>query len=467
MRRIICPPFGDCEIDYGSNFYLTRRRRGIFFPTGAAAKPTTVLIFHNANELASPNVSSISLTSAAAPYTGNFNSYISPGAAIAALNAITKPITWHLIGAGQSGTDGTTQPSDNGVAGGIGGDGGSYSTLVTTGLTNLAVTVGNSGFPNGAAGGDSILQNNGITIALAPGGGSASLPLGTLTNRGGRGGLTRQTISGFPTGLGGQGGGGAGGPNGVGGDGGTVSPVSFLHSNPALKTSDGGTGGGASNGGRSGFQPADSGFHPKPLFGFGSNLGPQFIPGDGGDGNLPPLIWMGSPPAGANIGGLIFYTQSGFVTAFWGGQGGAGGPSPIPALGSSTCVSDSAWPANGVLSAGQRGAAGGGPFTSGYFANNGVGSELWGRVPLDWSTTSADTSGNLVAAGPGGGSGGGGGGPFNDAGGLSNHSGAPRGGGNISGNYGGGGGGGGNLVSGFTGTQAGGRGGYGVVVAIF
>jgi len=348
----------------------------------------------------------------------------------------TVPTGWtttnriHLIGAGQAGGDGVLDAAH----GGVGGAGGDYTVLENTTAWNpgdvVTVAIGAGGASGGAIGGDTFIKDAGGTIiALARGGGSGSANVGTLSNAGGAGGNS-------PLGHGGGGGGGAGGPNGVGGDGGTTSPAQHDLQNNTV-TNDGGTGGGAANGGHPGASPATIGGYHISWTDTNYGLDFEIVGGDGGDGgNAGNLYWLSSGNAVPNIGGPMMMNQPGQ----W-GSGGAGGPGyngnrPYVLDNGITCPP---WP---VLSeAGKRVQQSWGGGSNGTTGGFGF---LWGLFPnfppTNWNTQSPNYA-NGRSAGPGGGGGAGGGGyaPFPEY---------VTAAGRIGGSYGGGGGGGGSTVTG-------------------
>jgi len=151
---------------------------------------------------------------------------------------------------------------------------------------------------------------------LAKGGASGSVSVGDSVNAGGAGTTSRATISGYPVGRGGGGGGGAGGPDGAGKEGGDVCPKQIKGSDHTQTTSDGGLGGGAGNGGHSGFKAADDGmfFPVSPVItpdGFQSGL--AFRPGDGGYAVTP----------------VSFFTTQQFLNAVCGNASGVYGAGSV------------------------------------------------------------------------------------------------------------------------------------------
>lgn len=132
-----------------------------------------------------------------------------------------------LFGAGQAGERGGYRTSAVLLRGGIGGRGGDYASYTGEGLVGKSVFIsigaGGSG-GNLGVGGNTSLIVNGITRALAAGGGNSGT-FGVATNPGGRGGDPRLLAGASPPGAvvdapWGGGGGGCGGENGPGGDGG-------------------------------------------------------------------------------------------------------------------------------------------------------------------------------------------------------------------------------------------------------
>lgn len=452
LNRLICPPFGSCAVDYGFLAFAGRRRR-VLFPAGVAALgPAFNYIFHSANDIdvSAPIRSTVSVIEQvpSGGYTGQSFGNISFGGGLGVLNAATSAVTFHLIGGGQAGFNGTVQTSINSVPGGLGGEGGSYSSItVSPGANNFTIQIGDGGAASGGAGTDTWVKNNGIIIALARGGASATPNVGTNIQIGGLG-PARTTMTGFPIGMGGGGGGGAGGPNGPGGNGGDISPLQKRQSNPAITTSGGGTGGGAGNGGKPGFTAAFAGTLRNGINSLtGATSG--FVPGDPGD-QLAPLGTV-------LVNGGTVYGSTGFFGygggGDFGGGGGQGGNSADLTV--NNYVDCTPWPANfpgPPYAINQRATAT--TFDGGV---GGVGT-LWGILPQDFTTTISQTFLNGFFAGPGGGGGAGAGGGFSGGAGFKR--------GRLGGPYGGGGGGGGNSV---TGNAAGvaGAGYCGLIVAVF
>ncbi len=339
------------------------------------------------------------------------------------------------IGAGQAGYDGT-----NGAAapGAMGGAGGSYAGVSSASIAAndvLPVQIGTGGASNGANGGDTWIKTaGGSTIALAKGGGSASVDIGTVKYAGGL--AQTRTFSGiYDIGKGGGGGGGAAGPDGAGGRGGDLNGYVEISGGGAW-TIDNGTGGGGANGGQDGggtwsvntpqFHAAlyvtDSGGNSKRTA--DTFLTPQVIPGDGGDAGPGMYTFLSPDTLGPNVGtGFCGLANIGVY-----GQGGRAGKAGFTA--SAYFTPDIGVAAFGFQSDNRRtiGAHLGGAFGGGA-----------GRL-LAWS---------VVAVGPGGGGGGTGYGVF--------------GSGAAGGNYGGGGGGGANSAS----ALSGGPGADGVLVIIY
>jgi hypothetical protein len=394
------------------------------------------IIFHGDDDPITPGVAVL----CSGNTTSGLSSTLSHAAALAILAGPNiTPVTWHAIGGGQAGFDGSARVAESSVQGPNGGEGGSWATADLDPAT-FTIQIGTYGAANGDAGGDTWVKFGGVTQVLARGGGSASTNVGTSTNVGGLGNLVRSN-----PGMGGNGGGGAGGPDGPGGDTGNVSPTQHKFGAPATTTIHGGLGGGAGNGGKSGYKAADAGtFHVAPTFNIGGTS--ERIAGDGGDSFTPPQ-WFDSVAGSAygSFGGQFGNTQSAFF-----GAGGPGGPS-LPSGWTFSYVNDSGFP-GGVRNIDRY-----------YGAPGGYGA-IWGLLPADWTTGPVPDFSTGSAAGPGGGGGGGGGGNWDDDSEFPpgwQHRGWPGGG------YGAGGGAGGDYVTGNVVNAAGASGNSGILVAIF
>lgn len=367
----------------------------------------------------------------ALPYTATFNQWVYV----------------HGIGGGQAGFDGMQLNVGIIAPGGQGGKGADYARsnaiFLRVGDT-ISGTIGVGGFPNGAAGTDTELYINGGFFLRAKGGNSPNPSYGAVIAAGGTPRPRHLLNVAFPPGRGGSGGCGAGGPNGVGATNGDLN-AKIINTFDALTNTDGGTGGGAANGGDPGCGQAELGnFHiTEPA---APNFTLQYVPGDGGDGGTTSPTWLvslGSPYP--NFGGLAGASQG----AIWGSGGKSGQAEAHP--GKFNGVSDTGITNPPAPFAGFRGQ----PYYSFQtFPSGGGFGFTWGNVP-NWATTPPVY---IVgsSAGPGGGGGGGLGG--NQSSGIYTFAG---GGG---GQYGGGGGGGGNWELGSVITDGiGGRGGNGVV----
>lgn len=461
IKCAIFPRFGSCETDFGIFPYLNLPRKGPTWPIGPAPAPapTVAYIFHASTDSYDAGMVSVVLLGSFGGYSGNYISTISIGAALGVINALATPVRFHVIGAGQAGFNGANSATP---PGGNGGEGGSYaSVLLAAGANNVTVQIGTEGASNGAAGNDSSVKNNGVTIALGRGGGSGSSNVGTNINPGGTAN-TRNVMSGYLTGLGGTGGGGAGGPNGPGGNGGDISPKAIKLTDSTVFTFNGGTGGGAGNGGTSGFTAAYAGNNHigPPIDPFAGSPATiyEFTAGDGGDANSLISPWWFSSGAGSKVSNAGFYfggVDAGRGAGVFGGAGGRG-CSDGNHVGYNAYIACNGWLASGIYSLNQKGLSsglGGG----GELATIGSVGSIWGALPLDFTTTVMLSPVPQGYAGPGGGGGGGAGGAFSAAGVKRGSAGAQ---------YGGGGGGGGNWTGGTT-DGTGGAGGPGVIVAMF
>lgn len=271
---------------------------------------------------------------------------------------------------------------------GIGGYGGSYAKISNLALTpgatvNFSVGAGGTGgasaadYTNnpGSVGGDTWFNSTAITTAsvAAPGGGSTSTPIGTVTYAGGAGGAAYRGSGGGaagPSGAGGAGLEGSTSSNGAGGggaNGGSVG-VNGSGTSTAGGNNAGGTGGGATS------------TTAAPAGNAGTN-------GGGGSGGF-----VAATPGNGGPGGMqALWTQTGNgATAGPGGGGGSGGYYNTASAGGNG--------GNGGGYGGGGGSGGGGGGPPVYAATGGAGAQ--GIIVITYTSTFVNPTGVIAATTP-------------------------------------------------------------------